>query len=176
MFSYYGQPLQGLNAYNNENPFITQQPQQQQQASIDPSTLMGAYGQFSGQGAGMFGGGGGAAAGGSTTGAASGASGGSSAGSALSTAGPWAALAAVIIGNEYNAQGQGRRSEDSSEYAKDLVTGKVISQDMPYFSDKVFGKDDKYGFGEGWKAFGDFSTGDFSNGFKSLTKRFQKLF
>lgn len=49
-------------------------------------------------------------------------------GSAAAAAGPWAALAAIIGVNEYNMSGY--RAEDDKEYAKDLATGKVMSQDI----------------------------------------------
>lgn len=77
----------------------------------------------------------GGAAGGSA-GAGAGASGG---GGMLAAAGPWAALAAAVIGNEMAAKDAGRRSDDDGEYAKDLLTGKVLEQDLEYYGDKIGG-------------------------------------
>lgn len=119
--------------------------------------------------------------GGSSAGASSGAAGGSAAsggssaaggGSALASAGPWAALAAVIAVNEHNAKKGGYRDEDDKEYAKDLIGGKVLEQDLNQrWLPKAFGKNlenDKTGIGHEMKAGGEFLTGDFSNGFKAL--------
>jgi len=72
---------------------------------------------------------GGIASGGTAGGTAGGAAGGSGA-SALSSLGPWAALAAIIYANEREAQRGGYRSEDDTQYAKDLLGGKVLSQDV----------------------------------------------
>jgi hypothetical protein len=63
-------------------------------------------------------------------GAAGGGAGASSGGSMLSTLGPWAALAAIIYANETEARRGGYRSEDDTQYAKDLLGGKVLSQDV----------------------------------------------
>jgi hypothetical protein len=81
----------------------------------------------------MFGGGGGGGAGasaGASAGGGAGASAGSSIGSAAAAAGPWAALAAVIIGNELYARKRGYRAEDKGEHAKDFLRGEVLSQDI----------------------------------------------
>lgn len=69
---------------------------------------------------------GGIASGGGSTAGGAGASGGSS----LASFGPWAALAAAIYLNETNAREKGYRSEDDTQYAKDLLGGKVLSQDV----------------------------------------------
>ena len=188
-FQYYDGELAGL-GYQQENPYVVEQPQQQQQ----PMGGMGGMGfnpqmlqmfQGGGQAAAPAAGGGaapavaggggaaattggaatgGAAAGGATGGAAGGGAGGAGAGGML--ANPWVWLAAVIIGNEYGASEAGRRRE-GSDYAKDLIGGKVLEQDAPYYSKKIFG-DDKFGFGAEMEAGGDFMTLDFSNALDSL--------
>lgn len=90
--------------------------------------LKGLLGGGSGGGggflSGLSGGGGGGAAGGAGGGAGSGA------GGMIASAGPWAALAAVIIGNEMYAEKHGYRSEDPKEHLKDLLTGEVQHQDL----------------------------------------------
>lgn len=132
MFQYYGggRGFQGL-----QYPSF-QQPEQQQQG-IDPSTAMNIGQQFMGSGAAATTGGGNAAMGnlmaskgiGSAgTVGGGGMSGGGS--SAMSAAGPWAALAAVIAINEYNAKGGGYRAEDEGQYTQDLFSGEVLGQDM----------------------------------------------
>lgn len=136
-FRYYGSGVQQGPA---ENPFAIQQPQQQQ-------SPLGGLGGFAnmmgGEGGigGMFGGGsagaGGAAAPAPAAGGAS--AGGSSAAGGLSAAGPWALLAAVIIANESEAEKAGRRADDRGERAQDMLTGKVLEQDMDYYGDKVGG-------------------------------------
>jgi len=143
------------------NPFITTQPQQQQQGmgGINPLQGFQAYSQFSGQGGlgSLFGGGssGGAAAGGS------------SGGSALASAGPWAALAAAIIANESSARDGGYRDEDTGDYLQDLFGGKVLEQDFNQrFLPKLVGEDfedDKLGLGADASVAADLSTFDFSN-------------
>lgn len=95
------------------------------------------------------GGGGGALAGGATSGGAAAGSGGAAGGaasggaaggsSALGSAGPWGLLAAAIIANELQANKAGRRPESKSEWARDLITGKVVEHDMDYYGDKVGG-------------------------------------
>ncbi len=137
MFQYYGNDqLQGLKGLQ----YPQQQPQQQQQQGMDPSTMLNAYNQFAGgsgagaatgsqaagnamsaEGIGSAGtvGGGGWAGGGSAGG-----------GSSVASAGPWAALAAIIMINEYNAVGGGYRSEDKGKYTQDLFSGEVLGQDL----------------------------------------------
>lgn len=63
-------------------------------------------------------------------GSSAGASSGSSAGSKVSKGGPWAALAAVIVSNEYNAKKGGYRSSNKRRYAQDVFTGEVLGQDL----------------------------------------------
>jgi len=147
------------------NPFVTTQPQQQQQGmgGINPLQGFQAYSQFSGQGGlgSLFGGGAGGTGG---TAAGSSAGGGSS---ALASAGPWAALAALIVANESGAREGGYRDEDTGEYLQDLFGGKVLEQDFNQrFLPKLVGEDfedDKLGLGADASVAADLSTFDFSN-------------
>ena len=167
--------------------------------NVDPSKLQGMFGgggSTAAGGASAAGGGGGAAGGaggggggfglssifggGSAAGGGAGAAGGSSAagGAAssgaggLASAGPWAALAAVIIANESNARDNDYRNKDDKKYAQDLLGGAVLEQDLNQrWLPKIYGKDlknDKLGLGHDQKAIGEFGSGDFSNGFKAL--------
>ena len=166
---------------------LAQQRATQYQASsagqgqgISPSAGLGIAKSFMGGGAA---GGSGAGAGGA---AAGGSAGGSSAagglGSAAASAGPWAALAAVIAVNEYNAKKGGFRAENDKEYAKDLATGKVVSQDINgRWAPKLFGKSDKMGLGADMKAAGEASHLDLNGTFDNLEngtigKLFKKIF
>ena len=175
---------------------LAQQRATQSQASsagqgqgISPSAGIGIAKSFMGGGAGGAGAGAGAGgAGGAGAGgaAAGGSAGGSSAagglGGAAAAAGPWAALAAIIGVNEYNAKKGGYRAEDDKEYAKDLATGKVMSQDINQrWAPKLFGKDDKMGFGADMKAAGEASHLDLNGTFDNLEngtvgKLFKKIF
>ena len=140
---------------------------------ISPSAGVGIAKSFMGGGAA---GGSGASAGGAggAGGAAAGSSaGGSSAagglGGAAASAGPWAALAAVIAVNEYNAKKGGFRAENDKEYAKDLATGKVMSQDINgRWAPKLFGSSDKMGLGADMKAAGEASHLDLNGTFDNL--------
>ena len=168
--------------------------------NVDPSKLKGMFGGGgsaagtggasaaggSGGAAGGAGGGGGGFGlssifgGGSAAGGGAGAAGGSSAagGAAssgaggLASAGPWAALAAVILANESNARDNDYRNKDDKKYAQDLLGGAVLEQDLNQrWLPKIYGKDlknDKLGLGHDQKAIGEFGSGDFSNGFKAL--------
>lgn len=123
---------------------------------MDPSIGIGIAKSFMGGGsaAGSGAGAGGAAAGGS----AGGSSAAGGLGSAAASAGPWAALAAAIAVNEYNAKKGGFRAENDNEYAKDLITGKVVSQDINgRWAPKLFGSSDKMGLGADMKAAGEAS-------------------
>lgn len=173
---------------------LAQQRATQSQASsagqgqgISPSAGIGIAKSFMGGGAGGAGAGAGGAGGAGAGGAAAGGSaGGSSAagglGGAAAAAGPWAALAAIIGVNEYNAKKGGYRAEDDKEYAKDLATGKVMSQDINQrWAPKLFGKDDKMGFGADMKAAGEASHLDLNGTFDNLEngtigKLFKKIF
>lgn len=168
--------------------------------SVDPSKLQGMFGgggstaaggaSAAGSSGGAAGGAGGAGGGGfglssifgggSAAGGGAGAAGGSSAagGAAssgaggLASAGPWAALAAVILANESNARDNDYRNKDDKKYAQDLLGGAVLEQDLNQrWLPKIYGKDlknDKFGLGHDQKAVGEFGSGDFSNGFKAL--------
>lgn len=106
---------------------------------------MSGAGFASGIGSGV--GAGGGAAGGGAAGAASG-----GIGSMAASAGPWAALAAAIYGNEKSAKDGGYRRE-GTDYAKDLATGKVLYQDVDQrWAPKLFGENDKMGFGGDMRA------------------------
>ena len=139
----------------------------------------GAAGGAGGAGGGGFGlssifGGGGSAAGGAGAAGGSSAAGGaaSSGAGGLASAGPWAALAAVILANESNARDNDYRNKDDKKYAQDLLGGAVLEQDLNQrWLPKIYGKDlknDKFGLGHDQKAVGEFGSGDFSNGFKAL--------
>ena len=90
----------------------------------------------------------------------------------MASAGPWAALAAVILANESNARDNDYRDKDDKKYAQDLLGGAVLEQDLNQrWLPKIYGKDlknDKFGLGHDQKAVGEFGSGDFSNGFKAL--------
>ena len=136
---------------------MTQQPAQQSSVGMDPSMGMGAMQ--------AFGGGSGGAAGG-----AAGASGSSSAaGSGVAAAGPWAALAAIIAVNEKSARNGGHR-RDGADYAKDLASGKVLSQDVnERWVPKLGGyENDKTGLLHDAGAGAEFLSLDFKDGFKKL--------
>ncbi|WP_444886699.1 hypothetical protein [Microbulbifer sp. JMSA008] len=101
---------------------LIQQPQTQQQSSINPMQAMSWYNKFAGGGA--------PGAGSTASGtASSGAAGGSS---WIASLGPWAALAVLIGVNENEARKGGYRDEDDKGYALDLLGGKVFEQDATY--------------------------------------------
>lgn len=180
-----------------------QQPTQQQPMGGGMGGIGGLSSLWSGGGAAGAGEGAGAAAGG---GAAAGAGGGASAGggaaagsgsaagsggSAMASAGPWALLAAVIIGNEYNARKQGARAENPWHQTRDAVTGRVVEQDFhKRWLPKWFGEDrgggdyekDVTGFGADTHALADFTTFDPKNAWKTIwhegsaRKLFDKIF
>lgn len=147
---------------------------------MSPSVGPGIAKSFMGGGsaAGSGAGAGGAAAGGS----AGGSSAAGGLGSAAASAGPWAALAAVIAVNEYNAKKGGFRAENDKEYAKDLITGKVMSQDINgRWAPKLFGSSDKMGLGADMKAAGEASHLDLNGTIDNLKngtigKLFKKIF
>lgn len=152
------------------NPYMVYPPQQQQQQQQGISPLQGLnlYQQFSGgEGFGSFFGGGGA----ETGAAASGAEG----SSFLSSAGPWAALAAAIIANEHEAISGGYRDEDTGDYAQDLLGGKVLEQDFSKrWVPKLFGEDlehDDLGIGADMLVGADLLTFDFSNAWDTFKEK-----
>lgn len=112
-------------------------------------------------GAGAAGTGAGAGAGAATAGGGAGAGG-------LAAAGPWAALAALVIGNESAQKKTGNRRE-GTQYLKDLFGGKVVEQDMNKYADK-WDKDGDKGIGSDMKTFGNLATFDFKNAFKEAKK------
>lgn len=167
--------------------FIPDQQQQQQQPGMGGGMggIGGLSSMFMGGGEGAVVGGG-AAAGGSGGGAAAGAGGGATAGgssasggSALGSAGPWGILAAIIIGNEYNAKKGGYREESDKEHLEDVVDAEIIEQDfqdrwLPKWFGEETGKNtgvyenDVTGFGSDTAALTDIMNLDFSNAWKTL--------
>lgn len=89
---------------------MMKQRQSQQSSGGGPSPMQGAsmYSKFAGGGGGGAGGG----------------------GSALGAAAPWLGIAALGVANEIGQTKAGNRSEDTGEYIGDLLTGKVIEQDV----------------------------------------------
>ena len=174
MFQYYGgdQGFQGLQ-------YPTFQQPEQQQPGMSPGSAMNIGKQFMG-GSGATGAG--VATGSQAAGNAAAAEGIGSAGSiggggwaggggsAAASAGPWAALAAIIMINEYNAIGGGYRNEDKGEYTKDLFSGEVLGQDiekrwLPKLGIEEGSKENKWishlihpisaDLGESWESFKD---------------------
>ena len=146
----------------NSNAMNTAQPQQAQQGmGIDPSTAMSIYSKFAGSGSA-------GSAGGSESGMGLGSFFGGGSGAAAA-AGPWAALAAIIGVNEKSARNGGHR-RDGWQYGKDLIGGKVLEQDTNgRWAQKLGGyDDDKTGLLNDAGAGAEFTTLDFSNGFKKL--------
>ncbi len=181
-FQYYGG---GLPQYGQQQQIdYSPPPQQQQQSPLGGGGGLGGIGGL----ASMFGGGGGAATGTATgatattggTSAAGGgagaAGGGGSAGGGGAAAGWWAALAAIIIANESEAQRGGYRSEDEGDYAKDVLGGKVLEQDVENrWLPMIFGEDDEgnlrndfTGLGGDTKAGAEIASLNFDNAWKSF--------
>ena len=91
-------------------------------------------------------------------------------GSGLAAAGPWAALAAAVIGNETYARNRGDR-RSGGDYYKDLATGRVLSQDVDNrWSPMLFGKDDKWGFGHDMSFAADLGSFQFGKAWKDFQK------
>ena len=136
---------------------MTQQPAQQSSVGMDPSMGMGAMQAFGG------------GSGGSAVGAAGASGSSSAAGSSVAAAGPWAALAAIIAVNEKSARNGGHR-RDGADYAKDLASGKVLSQDVnERWVPKLGGyENDKTGLLHDAGAGAEFLSLDFKDGFKKL--------
>ncbi len=117
----------------------------------------------------------GGGAGGGTAAAAGGSAAGGGGGSALMAAGPWAALAAAIAINEEDSRKKGLRAEDHGERAKDMISGKVMTQDIdgkwgPMFDKWTGGKASDYGFVGDMSAGSKIASGRISSGFKDLYK------
>jgi hypothetical protein len=128
--------------YKN-NPFMLEQPEQEQNTpgfgglnsimnmmpeTVGAGTTVGAgagAGTFEAAGAGVQG------IGGIGAGAGAGAGGGSAAGmGGYAVGGVWAALAAIIVGNEVMARKSGHRSKDTGEYITDIASTEVFNQDL----------------------------------------------
>lgn len=84
--------------------------------------------------AGSAGAGGGAGAAGSAAGG-----GAQAGGSALAAAGPWALLAAAIVGNEVWANKNGRRPDDFGDHIGEILSGKVKERDLDALGDNIGG-------------------------------------
>lgn len=112
---------------------------------------------------------GGAAAGGAAAGGTAAAGAGSA--GAMSSAGPIGMIAAAIMLNEQDSRSKGLRRE-GSDYYKDLLTGKVVKQDIDGkwapMTDSIFGE--KSGLGNDQRMAGDLMSLDF----KSAAKNFKK--
>lgn len=96
-------------------------------------------------------------------------------GQMAASAGPWAALAAAIIGNEEHSRKKGLRAEDRGERLKDQLTGKVLTQDIegkwaPYADKLTGGAASKSGITGDWKAGSQIASGRIGSGLKTLTK------
>lgn len=116
-------------------------------------------------------GGGGAAAGGAAGGGA--AAGGSAAGGAMAAAGPWAALAAIIMINEEDSRKKGLRADNRKERTMDQFTGKVATQDIegkwgPMLDKWTGGWGTKSGFIGDSKGASQIASGRIAPGIKSL--------
>jgi hypothetical protein len=119
--------------YQLDYPDPEPQPPPQQSplgglGSIMPSIMSAVGGGGASTGATTAGAGGAAA----TSGGGAAASGGGGMGSAVAAAGPWAALAAVIIGNETWASKTGHRRGKTfgKKHIKDIMSTEVLNQDI----------------------------------------------
>lgn len=157
-----------------------QQLQQSMQANGAPqggTPPLGLINQFmpasGGAAAGGAGGGGftGAGVHGMMGGGAGGGAGGSS---GLAAAGPWAALAAAIIGNETYAKKHGYRNS-GSEYWTDLATGKVLGQDIDQRVPGSLKGDNALGLGSELNAISALSQGHPKDFFSSLVTPLEKI-
>lgn len=182
------------------------QPRQQQGGGMNPMQAYNIYSNFvapnigggasAGAGAGASTGGGsavsglggsfasgvGGGAGSGAGGALDGSAGGSAAGGATSgigAAGPWAALAALIIANEKGGMDADARNPNRTQHMGDVLTGRIVEQDFhKRWLPKLFGgdrgggdyKNDVTGFGGDTHALADFTTFDPKNALKTLKK------
>lgn len=160
-----GQP--GLNALSNMNASgataggaaVTAAPNVSLAGS---GSALGSLEGLTATSGGAVSGGGGAAAGGS-------AAGGSAAGAGMAALWPYAIVAAAV-GNELYARNHGER-RSGGDYYKDLVTGRVLSQDVDKrWSPKVFGKNDNTGMGHDASFAADIGSFQFGKAFKDLKK------
>ena len=174
--------------------------QKQQQAGGGGGSPLSMISSMMGNGSGGGGGlssmfGGGASGGASNAGlnalldgtgsAASGAGGASAGGGgAMSSLASFWPAAVVIAGiaNESHAKDKGYRRE-GSDYTKDLITGKVLYQDVDQrWAPKLFGEKDSMGLGGDMRAASALGGLDFKKSFKhftkdsSIAKIFKKIF
>lgn len=169
---------------------IAQQLQQQQlqqsmqangapQGGTPPLGLINQFMPASGGAAGASGGGGFTGAGVHGMMGGGGAAGGGAGGSSgLAAAGPWAALAAAIIGNETYAKKHGYRNS-GSEYWTDLATGKVLGQDIDQRVPGSLKGDNALGLGSELNAISALSQGhpkDFASSLVTPLEKIWKLF
>lgn len=141
------------------------------------SGIASGVGGTAGSGAGASIGGGSAAGGG--------------AGGGLAAAGPWAALAAIIMANEKGGMDANARNPNKTQHAGDVLTGRIVEQDFhKRWLPKMFGDDlgggnyenDSTGFGADTHALADFTTFDPKNAWKTIwnngsaRKVFDKIF
>lgn len=163
------------------NPY--EQPSNQQQG-MSPMQGLQAYQQIAGGGgaAGATGAGGGVSTAvpeimqsSSMIGGSSAGGGGGSGGSMLASAGPWAALAAIVIGNESEAEKGGYRAEDRTERAKDMLSGRVLEQDVEQrWLPKMFGENlenDETGLGGDMLGASQLGGGNFSDAWDSFKNK-----
>ena len=113
---------------------------------------------------------GGAGAGGAASGGAAGGMGG-----AMAAAGPWAALAAIIMANEEDSRKKGLRAENRGERTRDQLTGKVVTQDIegkwgPMFDKWTGGKGTKWGLNADAKGASQVMSGRIGPGLKTMWK------
>lgn len=176
-----------------------QRQQQQQQQGAQPNMnimdglfgagygMMGGGAASAGGGAGIGMGGGSALGAGSaatsgvsgvaSSGGASSAAGGSGGGMGMGALGWWALLAAAIAANESAAEEDKARSTSKSQWAGDILSGRVFEQDMskrwlPKIAGESLGgsryANDDYGLATDAHILADISTGDFSNAWDAL--------
>ena len=65
--------------------------------------------------------------------------GGQGGGGGMGAAGPWAALAAAVVGNETYQNSEGNRPADTGEHMKDLASGKVLEYDAAKYAKDIPG-------------------------------------
>lgn len=135
---------------------------------VGSSTFAAGAGESAGGLGSLLGGGGGAASGGAAAGGA-----GASGAGGLASAGPWGLLAAVILANEADSSKKGLRSENKGERAKDMLSGKVLTQDIdgkwgPEEDRLTGGLASKGGFVGDQKGFSQIASGRIAPGLKSI--------
>lgn len=108
-------------------------------------------------------------------GSAAGGAGGGGMGSMLSSAGPWAALAAAIYMNEKDSDKKGLRDKDPWGRTKDTLTGKVLVDDIegkwgPKLDDWTGGKFSDSGLKGDWVGGAKIAGGNLKGGLQDLYK------